>query len=119
MNWEIFAALGMVAVSVGSLIAGLYTARGSVRKSDIESLSAIIDDLKADNERLKKRLGEVETENANMKKSMLALEDQIKEKDQCIEDLRGELNRAIAGRQDRENRIADLERKVEQLEGKA
>jgi DNA anti-recombination protein RmuC len=116
MNWELFAALGMVLVSVGSLAAGLYTARGSVRKSDIESLRGIIDELKQENKDL-----HVELKAMEAKYQVI-----IRDKDQCIDELtellketRSELDTAIKTRQDREVRILELERKVDQLEGKA
>ena len=130
---DILGGLAAIITAVILLARAFKTTPHEVNAIDADIVSkyeAIVTSVSGRAERLEKRMDEMETgyqddikalhdENKALLKRITELEKINLEKDRCIEDLENKLTAALVGREDRETRITELEKKVEQLEEKA
>ena len=130
---DILGGLAAIITAVILLARAFKTTPHEVNATDADIVGkyeAIVTSVSGRAERLEKRMDEMETgyqddikalhdENKALLKRITELEKINLEKDRCIEDLENKLTAALVGREDRETRITELEKKVEQLEEKA
>jgi iron-sulfur cluster repair protein YtfE (RIC family) len=130
---DILGGLAAIITAVILLARAFKTTPHEVQSTDADIISkyeAVVKSSAERAEQLNKRLDELErkyeAEIRELRAYNKKLEGIIQEKDDCIAELRdlleqtkNELEAAMISRQSRENRILELERKVEQLEGKA
>ena len=136
MNLNIGDILGGLAAIITAIILlarAFKTTPHEVNATDADIVSkyeAIVASAANRADRTDKRMDEMETsyqddikalhdEQKILLKRITELEKINLEKDRCIEDLENKLTAALVGREDRETRITELEKKVEQLEEKA
>ena len=70
MDWQTTAA---IIASIGAVIISLYTAKSSVRKSDIEALQVVINGLKEDLARWKEKYEELEKDYERLRRLYVKL----------------------------------------------
>jgi len=130
---DILGGLAAIITAVILLARAFKTTPHEVQSTDADIISkyeAVVKSSAERAEQLNKRLDDMEekyeAEIKELRNYNKKLEGIIREKDDYIlelrsllEDTKAELEKAIISRQDREKRIVELEKKVEQLEGKA
>jgi chromosome segregation ATPase len=130
---DILGGLAAIITAIILLARAFKTTPHEVNATDADIVSkyeAIVASAANRADRTDKRMDEMETsyqddikalhdEQKILLKRITELEKINLEKDRCIEDLENKLTAALVGREDRETRITELEKKVEQLEEKA